>query len=143
MYLQRLVADKEIGFNYDYMGSAEYEFGATLNGRSAFARAYLEGDIAAKKTLFVEKFYGSLSKPVEVVVMGRKKDIEAIGAEMVISVTKESFRTESSKIIGWMNVGRESCTPFFIMRADLADAGKRIESFFAPAIEAIKEELAG
>lgn len=30
---QRLIADPKIGFNYDYMGAAEYEFGGTREAR--------------------------------------------------------------------------------------------------------------
>lgn len=36
---QRLTQDPNIGFNYDYMGSAEYEFGANWRARVYLAKA--------------------------------------------------------------------------------------------------------
>lgn len=40
MLLQRMIRENEIGFNYDYMGYAEYEFGATSKSREAIARSF-------------------------------------------------------------------------------------------------------
>lgn len=36
--MQRLVKDEKIGFNYDYMGYAEYEFGANTIARAEVSR---------------------------------------------------------------------------------------------------------
>jgi hypothetical protein len=143
MYLQRLVADDKSGFNYDYMGSAEYEFGATRKTRSKIAYYFARGNISAKRISFVERMWnGSRLKPVDTVIIGRKDYISSLDDELVIKISKEAFRTQSTDIIGWMNVDpyREA-EPFVIVRADLPDVQKRIDMFFGDFIKAAKAEL--
>lgn len=140
MLLQRLVTDDKIGFNYDYMGSAEYENGATKKGRTAIAQAFLDGKIKAKATNFVEMIGPNHDTGIPVVVMGLAETIDSIGDELEIRVFKETFRTRDKNMVGWMNVawhGHE-LNPLLIVRADLSDAQERINKFFGPVIGELK-----
>src|SRR3546814_8720923 len=75
MYLQRLIADPKIGFNYDYMGAAEYEFGVTAEARLAIAKAYLDRDIGAKFTNLIEIHGRTRSSPVQARALARTSTI--------------------------------------------------------------------
>ena len=81
MLLQRLIDNPITGFNYDYMGAAEYEYGATSHGRTGLARAWLEKDFTAQKVMFIETVRDRKSAPIEVLVMGRPETIHSIPAE--------------------------------------------------------------
>lgn len=141
MLLQRLIADPKCGFNYDYMGSAEYEFGATTLARTDFARQYLAGNIAAKCMTFVEQVNrfngnGHARAGIDVVVYSTKEVIEGFGDELTIQVTKETFRTDNPNILGWMKVAGPRSTPpapLFIVRANVDR--KRVDQFFQPPID--------
>lgn len=135
MLLQRLVADKNIGFNYDLMGAAEYEFGATRNGRAAIAQAYLKGDISAKRTLFIEAHGSRRSPGVKVAVLARPETLAKIGDEMIVQVVKECFYTDDERIIGWMNVGQDYVEPMMIIRENVEDMRDRVNDFFRPFIK--------
>lgn len=146
MLLQRLVKDETAGFNYDYMGSAEYEFGATRNGRGALALAFINSNFHARVIDFREVHYGSVLPPVTVIAMGSKDaidDLAAAGGK--ISVIKETFRTNDSNIVGWMNVGWEMrrTTPLLLVRQSLhpADITARTKKFLEPFIEQAREAL--
>jgi hypothetical protein len=146
MLLQRLVRDETAGFNYDYMGAAEYEFGATRNGRGALATAFIEGKLHARPIQFREVHYGSVLPPVNVLAVGSKEVIDNIvAAGGKISVIKETFRTNDSNIVGWMNVGWEMrrTTPLLLVRQSLhpADITARTKKFLEPFIEQAREAL--
>ncbi len=141
MLLQRLIADKDIGFNYDYMGSAEYEFGATRNGRMELAQAFIDGEIVAR-VLQVSEVYNSKDpgKNIEVVALGRKNMIDALEASPRIRISKESFRFDNPNILGWMNVGADEVEPLIMIRTSVEDAQKRINDFIRPFIDGLREE---
>lgn len=141
MFLQRLIADKDIGFNYDYMGYAEYEFGATPNSRTRLAELYLQNNLASIGVTMVEQFGRSNSKPFDVVVIASKDDIAYINHQRdkdaqkrwYVTVDKTSMRSDNAKIIGWMSVRIPK--PIFIIRQDLKDRGPQFEAFMTPFVE--------
>lgn len=145
MLLQRLVADSKCGLNYDYMGSAEYEFGATANGRSGLAKAFLEDDLKFKWFDFVEVRGRFSYPPVQVVGLARQKMIDQIPGTFRVNVTKENFRTDNSRIIGWMLVDYAGRTcgptdnPLLILRANLDDIQNRFVNFLQPFVDQMKE----
>lgn len=141
MLLQRLIADKDIGFNYDYMGSAEYEFGATRNGRMELAQAFLEGEIFAR-VLKVSEVYNPKDpgKSIEVVALARKSMLDMLEANPRIRISKESFRFDNRNIIGWMNVGTDKIEPLIMIRTSVEDSQKRINDFIRPFIDGLREE---
>lgn len=145
MFLQRLKADEKVGFNYDYMGAAEYEFGATANGRVALAKLFIEGKMHAKRIQFVEVHHGHESRPIEVLAIGAEESLKALGNPARIPVIKEPFRTDDAKLIGWMNVGfdRDRTTPLLLARIgnkNSAEVAERIQKFLADPIEYVKIE---
>lgn len=141
MLLQRLIADKDIGFNYDYMGSAEYEFGATRNGRMELAQAFLDGEIVAR-VLQVSEVYTSKDpgKCIEVVALGRQSMLDALESNPRIRISKESFRFDNPNIIGWMNVGSDKIEPLIMIRTSVEDSQQRINDFIQPFIDGLREE---
>lgn len=148
MLLQRLIADPKCGFNYDYMGSAEYEFGATALARTDFARQYIAGNIAAKRMTFIEQVNrfngnGHARAGIDVVVYSTKEVIEGFGDELTIQVTKETFRTDNPKYLGWMKVTGPRSTPpapLFIVRADVDLTN--VDKFFKDPIDYLEGEQA-
>lgn len=123
----------------DYMGAAEYEFGAAGKGRQALARSYLDGRLKAKRTRFIEDDW-SRRPSIDVVVMGDADTIDAIGEELIVRVTHERFQTENKEIVAWMRVGHDNVEPMLIVRANLANAKKLVEQLLASAIEYERRE---
>lgn len=147
MLLQRLVKDDRhgIGFNYDYMGYAEYEFGSTTKSRGAIAQAFLDGKLKSVCVNLVEVFGRSNSKPIEVVVIAHEDAIQYVEHQCAkdankhwhVSVDKSSMRGDSEKIVGWLSV--HIAQPFFIIKTSLDDRGQRFEQFINPFLEQIRE----
>lgn len=106
MLLQRMIRENEIGLNYDYMGYAEYEFGATSKSREAMARSFIANDLEARVVTLVEQFGKSQMEPIEVVVLGNKETIDYIDHQRekdlnrhwYVKVDKSSMRSDSDKI---------------------------------------------
>lgn len=143
MLLQRLKPDDTCGLNYDYMGAAEYEFGATANGRLAIARLFLNKEMAARTIRFVEVHGMSERAPVDVLAVGTQDMLANIAGTAKIRVIKEAFRTDDPRIIGWMNVGHdENVTPFLMVRLSIGvdNVQKRIQAFLERPIEHLREE---
>jgi hypothetical protein len=146
MYLQRLIEDDKTGFNYDYMGRAEYEFGATMNARKALAAKHLDGEIQVRILNFIEIIGKNESKPVEVAVLAPEGTFCLLDIEddtLRIKVTGEPFRTASPNIIGWMNIEEDDCgtvIPMLMVRTDADDISNRIEKFTSGLIRKMREE---
>lgn len=146
MLLQRLVNDDDTGFGYDYMGSAEYENGATKNGRTALARLFLNGDLCARRIRFSEKMGRMMAPSIDVLAMGGEETLEHLGDPAVISVTKEPFYIHRAKYAGWMQVGwdEESIDPLMLVRLDAPDEEikARVSAFLKDPIAYLKEKAA-
>lgn len=146
MFLQRLVEDDKTGFNYDYMGRAEYEFGVTFAARRALAEAHLDEKIKVKILNFVEVIGKNESKPVEVAVLADDKAFSLLNIEgetLRIKVTGESFRTGSPNIIGWMNIENDdfgNVIPLLMVRTSADDLSNRIEKFTREIINKIRNK---
>ena len=145
MLLQRLTKDDTVGFNYDYMGAAEYEFGATRNGRAALAQAFVDKQFFARPLVFREVIGQNVMPAIGVVAMGSKEMLDALEADGGrISVTKEAFRTGDTNIVAWMAVAWESyrAKPLLLVRRSLGgkDLTNRTKKFLDPFIEAIEQE---
>lgn len=141
MLLQRLVNDEDVGFNYDYMGAAEYEYGATRNGRMAIARLFLDGKMCARRVQFQEKHGRTTEQAITVLALGSAETLDKLGNPMVISTTKEAFRTHSSKIAGWLHVGHsDNVEPLMLLRLDAPgqEVTERVQAFLKDPIDALK-----
>lgn len=142
-YLQRLILDKACGFNYDFMGYAEFEGGATLNGRTAMADG-LVNKIMAAKELDV-KFYNIMNtgergyqKPVPCIVIATVTALAAVRDTIEVRWEKTGPRQENDRIVGWMTVWRDSHpedTPMLILKKDVPDMQTRINQFFDPIMK--------
>lgn len=147
MLLQRLIKDEHhgIGFNYDYMGYAEYEFGSTTNSRTALAQNYLDGKLKSICVELVEVFGRSNSDPIEVVVIAHEDAIRYVEHQRskdnhnrwYVDVSKSSMRGDDEKIVGWMSV--HLAHPYFIIKTSLEDRGPRFEQFINPALDYLRE----
>lgn len=145
MLLQRMIADNEIGFNYDYMGYAEYEFGATSKSRESLTRSFIANDLQSRVVTLVEYFGRSYSEPIEVVVLGNKETINYIDHQRekdlnknwYVPVDKSSMRGDNDKIVGWMSVHTHMTV--FIIKTSLADRGERFEKFIGSWVDQILE----
>ena len=154
MLLQRLIVDREGGLNYDYMGASEYEYGAIAHGRTTFAQAYLDGNIVAKRVKFVELIVpfrgnGQSRAAIDVVLFSVPEVIATLGDTFTAQVTKEHFRTDDPKIVGWIHVGwpdtenhkRKPLTPLLIVRAD-PDMIAKVDCFFKNPIDYLEGQKA-
>lgn len=145
MLLQRLIRDPEVGFNYDYMSYAEYEFGATSKSRESLARSFIANDLQSRVVTLVERFGKRLSDPIEVVVIGSAEAIGYIDHQRekdlnnhwYVQVDKSSMRADNDKIVGWMIV--QTLHPVFIIKTNLTDRGPRFEKFIQPWVNQIQE----
>lgn len=165
MLLQRLVTDEKVGFNYDYMGASEYEWGATSVGRTALAQLFLDKQFCAKKIQFIEvggfarthrqSFVDKLDKPIEpydpkigieALIMGSQETLDRLCPDGVLNLryTKEMFRLEDPTIVGWMNVwhgtGGRDGVPLMIVRTNLKNLQKHVEMFLERPLEVLREE---
>lgn len=144
MLLQRLKDEKDIGFNYDYMGSAEYENEATTNGRLAVAKIFVESKICARRVELVEKYGVNKSRPISVLAVGKEETLNRLGNPMIIGTSKSRFRTEDENITGWLHVGHhEDVEPLLLARLnennDLIQ--EKIEAFLKGPIDYLQENL--
>lgn len=143
MLLQRMILDDLLGLNYDYMGNAHYEGGATYNGRLAIAQAFIDGQMTSKLSNLYEVHGKYVSEPVPVVVMCRQAVVDKIGDAFKVQVLFESLRTTDKNIVAWLNVGHEkNVEPLLILRADLDNAGDRVDKFFANFVEGLRAQAA-
>jgi hypothetical protein len=148
MLLQRLIADKDSGFNYDYMGSAEFEFGATSIAREALARLVMRKKLAARESRFFVKWGRTTHGPIDVYVFGLQKTLDDIGIaplpgtkvpyDLLVTADKENARMDNDRILGWMSVRSDS--PILILRRteDNLDRGNKFLQMFINQI--LKEE---
>lgn len=144
MLLQRLNKDDTAGFNYDYMGSAEYEYGSTRKGRVAIARLFLEGKMCARSVKFQEVIGKNEFEPIGVLAIGTSEALDKLGNPMKIRVTQESFRTREEDIVGWLHVSmdEEDFDPLMMIRLDMPadEIHVRVEQFLADPIKYLKED---
>lgn len=135
MLLQRLTKDSDCGFNYDYMGYAEYENGATANGRVKLAETFVDGQLVARRI----NFHG-----VPVLALGSEAIINEIGAVFNPSISKTGFRVEDPKIVAWIQVGwfGQGFEPLLMVRLSLGgeEISARVQSFLDRAIDHVKSE---
>ena len=134
-YMQRMRLCEKVGFNYDYMGSAEYEFGATMEGRLAIAKAFIEGDI---KSRLIEVRDEQTS--VELLMMARSEFVDSMGDIMDFGRLKEPMHLlDKWDTVAWLSVKWEQPTPLFLVRPHVKDIQRRVNRFFEPAIQHLKE----
>jgi hypothetical protein len=149
MFLQRLIADPKIGFNYDDMGYAEFENGSTRKSRVALAKLIIDHDMSAKKVRLFERFGRSLHGPFEVFIFGQKDYIKGLGSrsatdpmldDIRLDVQKSSMRLDNKNILGWMSVHPyEKIDPLFIIRTG-EDNVQRGDTFLRDFIDGILED---
>lgn len=130
MLLQRLISDDKIGFNYDYMGSAEFEFtDGQLNTRAILASAWREGSIKAVKTTLKTQ-HGDV---IPMIVFGTADDLAKIGAEYFVTLQKSTLRASSERIRGWLTV--DAPVHLVFVRDGDREAMKALELFLKPFVE--------
>ena len=139
--MQRLTADENIGFNYDYMGYAEFEFGATSRSRVFLANCWMNNKITARKICMDVSKRPTNYKMIMIGETGyvnsfTSKEVEAFH----LHPDKTGLRFENEEIIGWMTV--QSRSPLlFIRDNNNVDASlERLEKFLKPAVEQIKKD---
>lgn len=129
MLLQRLVSDDKIGFNYDYMGAAEFEGDGQRNTRAVLAGAWRDGTIKAVKTVLKTR-YGDA---VPMVVFGTPNDLEKVGPEFYVTLQKATLRANVDKIRGWLTV--DASVHLVFVRDGDREAMKALELFLKPFVE--------
>jgi hypothetical protein len=139
MLLQRLKADPKIGLNYDHMGYAEFEFGATRKSRLRIASLLLERKLTMVKARFFDKWGMSTFGPVDVYVFGSKEGIAKLGMkqdhpsvpfDLLVRTEKSPSRADNLDMLGWMSVRTDE--PVLIVRAtpdNIERADKFIKMF--------------
>ena len=139
--MQRLIADENTGFNYDYMGYAEFEFGAPGRSRLQLAKYWLDNNITARK---IKMNVSKRPTQYEMVIIGETANVNAFTTEEVnafrLHPDKTGLRYENEDIIGWVSL--HSYSPLLFLRDDknLNANLERLEKFLKPAAEAIKED---
>lgn len=130
MLLQRLISDEKIGFNYDYMGAAEFDFtNGQRNTRASLAAAWRDGKIKAVKTVLKTQ-HGDV---VPMVVFGNEKDVAQFGPEHVIMLQKGRLAADNSTIRGWLTVD-QAVSVVFVRDGD-SEAMKALELFLKPFVD--------
>jgi len=133
MYMQRLRTDETVGFNYDYMGAAEYEFGATKNGRMAIAQAYIDGTIKAK----LVKVREDNGPEHEMIILAPEKFLADCDDVFHFTRLKERMRLDDPRIIAWMNVKWDRVDiPLMLVRTDVPTW--RVDKFFKDPIDYLR-----
>lgn len=154
MLLQRLLADDRAdgcGLNYDYMGSAEFEFGATREARIKLANLQIEGKLVGKQVRLYEKWGRSNRGPIDVYLFGSQEYIDkllsnppvlslGVNGDLIVCPTKEAARIDDIRYIGWMQV--RSNEPLLIIRAtrENLDRGNKFLQLFMDGILAEEKE---
>lgn len=138
MFMQRLIIDHNDEFDFDYMGSSEFENGAVRNGLNLFAVEYLKGNITARKMKVFENWGRSTRGPVEMIVFGTKEffSYQKKSDEIYIVAHQESMRIDNDKYQAWLSVGWKglSIIPLFMVRANFPNM-KLVDELFEGAIE--------
>lgn len=129
MLLQRLVSDDKIGFNYDYMGAAEFEMDGQRNTRAVLAGAWRKSTIKAVKTTLKTQH----GDAVPMVVFGTAGDLEKVGPEFFVNLQKSTLRANDDKVRGWMTVSAPVHLVF--VRDGDREAMKALELFLKPFVE--------
>lgn len=120
LYMQRLLQNPNVGFDCDYMGSAEYEFGATKTGRLALARLAKDEKLL-KKPMWISEDKG---KPIEVIAYSHA-EFFAENEKIHFENLKESMRLDKSNILGWMAVHWDKISvPLLLVRPTQTAAAK-------------------
>jgi hypothetical protein len=102
--LQRLIRHPMIGFEYDQMGYAEFEYGATAKARDQLAGFMRNGTISAKRVAF-KGTWGKSKSEFKAVVVGDKALLDTVGPGLSVQLEKSSMRAHDESILGWMTVG--------------------------------------
>lgn len=138
--LQRMIADKEIGFNYDSMGFAEFEYGATGRARGELAGFMLDGKMTARRINF-KGTWGITKVKFPAIVIGEKEFVDNMKPDFSVTMEKGFMRNDDEKILGWMIIGDHS-HKLFIIRDDknYQENIDRLEKFLKPFADQIAEE---
>ncbi|MBO9428166.1 hypothetical protein [Sulfitobacter sp. R18_1] len=131
---QRLKEDENIGFNYEYMGAAEYEFGATLQARrglyDATELARLSGSIKYGLKRYNCVFIFNIAE----VDMARR---------VINAMSKEQYRNKNAMALGKQPKGWLMLDPMPMLIYTEGDAGyERAKKFIAHAKEMFDEREA-
>lgn len=137
--LQRMIADENIGFNYDYMGAAEFEHGATTRARGKLAGFMLDGQMTARRVNF-KGTWGVTKVKFPAIVIGEKRYVDQMKPELSVTMEKGSMRNQDENILGWMIVDKD-CSKLFILRDDenYPVNINRLEKFLKPFADQIAE----
>jgi hypothetical protein len=137
--LQRMIADEKIGLNYDNMGYAEFEFGATARARAELAGFMLDGKMTARHVNF-EATRGVTKISFPAIVIGEKEFVDNMKPDLRVTMDKTLMRNESKDILGWMMIGDHSHKLFILRNDENYKANiDRLEKFLKPFADQIEE----
>lgn len=138
-HLQRMIADEKIGFNYDYMGYAEFECGATTRARGELAGFMLDGQMTARRVNF-KGTWGVTKVKFPAIVIGEKQFVDQMKPELSVTMEKGFMRNQDEDILGWMIVDKDY-NKLFILRDDENYPANidRLEKFLKPFADQIAE----
>lgn len=138
-HVQRLVKDDKVGFNYDYMGYAEYEGGTTGMARFSFAECYVEGKTKAQRVTLRDS-QDPLNKKIDCVIIGHPVIVDKLGGDICVRNAKGHLGLNDDSVVAWMPVIPWSPMdePLLIIRADLTDMQQRVTDFYKQPIEMLR-----
>ncbi len=137
--LQRMIADEKIGFNYDFMGSAEFENGSTTRARAELAGFMLDGMMTARRISF-KGTWGVTKVKFPAIVIGEKNFIEQMKPELSVTMEKGFMRDKDDTILGWMVVDADYNKIFILREDDNYPANiDRLEKFLKPFADQIAD----
>lgn len=149
MFLQRLIADHRedgCGLNYDYMGSAEFEFGVTGDARRTLAMLAYKDQLGCNRVHLFERWGMTTHGPTDAYLFGEKAYIKTIVTKpttkflfdsLLVTADKESARINDPKYLGWMEVfprGRGE-NPILIIRPEALPLADTFLNQFIDEIE--------
>jgi hypothetical protein len=137
--LQRMIADKDIGFNYDFMGFAEFENGSTTRARAELAGFMLDGKMTARRINF-KGTWGVTKVKFPIILIGEKQFIDQMKPELSVTMEKGFMRDQDETILGWMIVDTDY-NKLFILRDDANYPANidRLEKFLKPFADQIAD----
>jgi len=99
VHFQRLeLTDDKCGLQYEYMGYAEYEFGTTLQARTAMAKALHEDKLRAEPAVLPIR-----GKPLDVLVFAHADHLDD-ALSIISSMTHNKGVLVTPTTVGWLSV---------------------------------------
>lgn len=127
-FFQRLILDRKFGFNYEYMGYAEYEIGVIKGAMTELARLFVAGELEG----FVGQAQPFGCNPLQVCGFCEKGKVNVAVSFLKDFRNKGPFEVPAT--VAWMNIR----FPLLLLRDP--EFIPRVDLFLKPFVDGIRSE---